>query len=170
MKEKVLKIVKVRDVKTPERGTEFSAGLDFYIPNDFNNGNDYVVEPQTDVLIKSGIRACIPSGFMLMAAEKSGIATSKTAMIEAGNTPKSSNPDSSLVIGAKIVDEDYQGEIGLHIINVGNRNTVVRPGQKITQFILVPVVYCDVEVHNNPEDIFAAETQRGTGGFGSTNV
>lgn len=164
-----LKFTKVRNVKSPERGTPYSAGLDFFIPEDFNNGEPYEIKPHTDVLIKSGIRAALPSGVMLMCADKSGIATSKTALLNANMPIKWSNPESSLIVGAKIVDEDYQGEIGLHIINVGNRPTVILPGQKISQFIMVPVIYCDLEEYDTPEEIFTETTERGEGGWGSTN-
>lgn len=165
-----LKFVKVRNVKSPSRGTEFSAGLDFYVPEDFNNGTTYYLQPQHDVLIKSGIRALLPHGVMLMGADKSGIATSRNAMIEAGNTPKPGNPMSSLKIGAKIIDEDYQGEIGLHIINVGNAEAKIEPGQKITQFIMVPVIYCDLVEYPHPDLLFTETTERGEDGFGSTSV
>lgn len=33
---KQMKITKIREVKTPTRGTECSAGLDFYVPKGFN--------------------------------------------------------------------------------------------------------------------------------------
>ena len=164
----IVKFVKVRDVKTPERGTSVAAGTDFFVPYDFNDGQPYLLEPQHDILIKSGIRASLPAGTMWMGADKSGVATSKSAMSKAGNTPKSSNPDSSLKVGAKIIDEDYQGEIGLHIINIGNAPTWIEPGQKIVQFILVPVIYPELIECNNVEDVFTTETERGEGGFGST--
>ena len=164
----IVKFVKVRDVKTPERGTSVAAGTDFFIPYDFNNGQPYLLEPQRDILIKSGIRASLPAGTMWMGADKSGVATSKTAMAEAGNTPKASNPESSLKVGAKIIDEDYQGEIGLHIINIGNAPTWIEPGQKIVQFILVPVIYPELIECATVEDVFDTETERGEGGFGST--
>ena len=163
-----LKYVKVRDVKSPERGTAVAAGTDFFVPYDFNNGQPFLLEPHHDVLIKSGIRAALPEGVMLMGADKSGVATSKAAMAQAGNTPKDSNPDSSLKVGAKIIDEDYQGEIGLHIINIGNKPTWINPGQKIVQFIMVPVFYPELEEYNSPEEIFPEVTARGEGGFGST--
>ena len=50
-----IKFVKVRDVKTPERGTSVAAGTDFFVPYDFNDGQPYLLKPQEDLLIKSGI-------------------------------------------------------------------------------------------------------------------
>lgn len=160
-----MKIAKVRDVKTPVRGTEKSAGIDFFVPNDFNT---VVLRPGRDLLIPSGIKAAVPKGFMLMAAEKSGVVTSKKAAIIAGRTPKPAAYNSIVILGAKIVDEDYQGEIHIHLINVGDAPVVIKPGTKISQFILVPVSYDDVEVVPE-EQLFSEITKRGDGGFGSTD-
>ena len=71
---------KVRDVKSPERGTTSSAGIDFFVPNDFP---ETIVGPHCDVLIPSGIRARIPNGFMLIGENKSGVVTSYDACIQA---------------------------------------------------------------------------------------
>lgn len=159
-----MKVAKVRDVKTPERGTAKSAGIDFFVPNDFV---EKVLPPRRDMLIPSGIKADVPEGFMLMAAEKSGVVTSKEACIFIGRTPKPTAFDSIVILGAKIVDEDYQGEIHIHLINVGRKPVVINPGTKIAQFILVPVSYENVEVV--PEDqLFSEVSDRGDGGFGST--
>ena len=163
-----VKFVKVRNVKTPERGTSVAAGTDFFVPFDFNDGQPFLLKPHHDILIKSGIRAALPAGTMWMGADKSGVATSKNAMRLAGNEPKISNPESSLKVGAKIIDEDYQGEIGLHIINIGDSEQWIEPGQKIVQFILVPVIYPELIECATVDEVFTCETERGEGGFGST--
>ena len=159
-----MKIAKVRDVKTPERGTDKSAGIDFFIPNDFI---EKILPPQRDMLIPSGIKAKIPEGYMLMGAEKSGVVTSRQAAVLAGRTPKPTAYSSIVVLGAKIVDEDYQGEIHIHLVNVGNEYITIKPGTKIAQFILVPISYDGIEVVPETE-LFSEETDRGEGGFGST--
>ena len=160
-----MKIARVRDVKLPERGTDKSAGIDFFVPNDFA---PTVVLPGMDLLIPSGIKADVPEGFMLMAADKSGIVTSKNACVKAGREPKPTAFNSIVVIGAKIVDEDYQGEIHIHIINVGLRPVRINPGMKISQFILVPVSYDSIEEVSENE-LFSYISDRGNGGFGSTD-
>ena len=161
-----MKILKVRNVKTPTRGTDKSAGIDFYVPKDFKS---FLLKPFDDLLIPSGIKANIPEGYMLMAAEKSGVATTKDACIHAGREPKPEAFISPTVLGAKIVDEDYQGEIHIHIINVGCQSITIKPGMKIAQFILVPVLYDTIEEVTSEEELYnGVETQRGKGGFGST--
>jgi len=142
-----MKIIKTRPVKTPTRGTNKSAGIDFYIPNDFECT---ILRPGEDILIPSGIKANIPTWYMLMAANKSGIATKN-----------------KLIKGAEIVDEDYTGEIHIHVFNAGKANDILEAGKKIIQFILVPVNYEEVEVVDQLDSI---ETQRGESGFGSTGI
>ena len=160
-----MKISKVRNVKTPLRGTPVSAGLDFFVPNDFK---EVKLAPQCDMLIPSGIKAKLPEGYMLMAADKSGVVTSYQAAEKAGRKPKAEAFDTIIILGAKIVDEDYQGEIHIHLVNVGNAPVIIKPGMKIAQFILVPVSYENVEVV--PEiELFNETSERGDGGFGSTD-
>lgn len=159
-----MKFAKVRDVKSPERGTSKSAGIDFFVPND---SKAIKLWPGTDVLIPSGIKASIPEGFMLMAADKSGVVTSSEAAEAIGRKVKKGAFDSVVILGAKIVDEDYQGEIHIHLVNIGRTPVVIRPGTKIAQFILVPVSYDTLE--EVPEaELFSSTTDRGDGGFGST--
>lgn len=160
-----MNIAKVRNVRTPERGTDKSAGIDFFIPESFI---ERTLAPQRDILIPSGIKANVPEGYMLMAADKSGVVTSKYAVAANGREPKPTAFNSVLVLGAKIVDEDYQGEIHIHLVNVGNEHVLLKPGMKIAQFILVPVSYDTVNVVDE-KDLFTEESERGEGGFGSTN-
>jgi dUTP pyrophosphatase len=142
-----MKISKVRDVKTPNRGTPLSAGIDFYVPDDFE---EHTVSPSESLLIPSGIKAQVPKGYALVAFNKSGVAVKK-----------------SLIVGACLVDEDYQGEIHVHLVNVGYEQQLVRPGDKVTQFVLLPVNYACIE--EVPLDcLYDSETERGEGGFGST--
>ena len=160
-----MKIAKVRDVKTPERGTAKSAGIDFFVPNDFE---ERLLQPGEDMLIPSGIKAEVLENFMLMAAEKSGVVTSRQAAEKAGRAPKPRAYSSVVILGAKIVDEDYQGEIHIHIINVGRESVCIKPGTKIAQFILVPVSYDSIE--EVPEsELFSEVSERSDGGFGSTD-
>lgn len=142
-----MKITKTRNVKTPERGTPMSAGLDFFIPSDYQTIH---LSPGMAVLIPSGIKANVPVGKALIAHEKSGICTKL-----------------GLIVGAKVVDEDYQGEIHLHLLNVGNQVVELKPDMKIVQFLLIDVDYCDIEVVDE-KVLFSETTQRGEGGFGST--
>jgi dUTP pyrophosphatase len=145
----MLKISKIRNVKTPERGTARSAGIDFFIPNDFETE---ILKPHERILIPSGVKANIPEGFALIAYNKSGIATKK-----------------GLIVGATVCDSDYQGEIHLSLINTSNNNITITAGEKIVQFILKPIGIHDIlEVSEN--ELFSEITERNDGGFGSTGT
>lgn len=158
-----MKFSKVRDVKSPVRGTGKAAGIDFFIPENFYAQ----LHPHDDLLIPSGIKMEIPEGYMLMAADKSGIVTSKWACQKAKREPKKDAFESPILIGARIVDEDYQGEIHIHLINLGEQIVFIKPGMKIAQFILVPVSYEKLE--EVPEaELFSRFSERGEGALGST--
>lgn len=145
-----MKISKIRDVKTPVRGTPLSAGLDFFVPNDFP-GIHYLL-PGDSVNIPSGIKVKVPHGFALIFKNKSGVALKK-----------------GLQVGACVVDEDYQGEVHLHVRNISSDVQSISPGEKLVQALLVPVEYCEVEVVDE-EKLYEEKTERGEGGFGSTGT
>lgn len=149
--ENVMKFSRVREVKSPTRGTSKSAGIDFYVPGDFTSGGEYFIKPGENVLIPSGIKAKVPTGYALIAFNKSGVATKK-----------------GLYVGACVVDEDYQGEIHLHLTNVGDKTAAIQKDDKIAQFILLPVYYA-TPVEVPIQELYDSTTERGVGGFGSTD-
>ena len=143
-----MKISKIRDVKTPTRGTSQSAGIDFFVPE----GISETLNPGKSCLIPSGIKANVPENHALIAFNKSGVAVKK-----------------KLHVGACVVDEDYQGEIHINLTNVGNETVNVESGEKIIQFVLVPISYTDILVVEEG-NLFEKTTKRGSGGFGSTGT
>ena len=142
-----MKILKTRNVKLPSRGTPSSAGIDFYTPNDFETAS---LKPGQSVLIPSGIKVQVPRGYALIAFNKSGVAVKQC-----------------LSVGACVVDEDYEGEVHLHMINTSDKDQVITTGQKLVQFVLIPVAYFDIE---EVEELQSRNTERGEGGFGSTGL
>lgn len=147
-----MKITKVREVKTPVRGTPGSAGIDFFVPDDFP-GTHFLIPGQA-VNIPSGIHVRLPLGTALIAMNKSGMAVKK-----------------DLQVGASVIDEDYQGEVHLHVRNIGTDMQEINPGDKLVQMLLVPILYNDVQIVDSLEDLYKGETtERGTGGFGSTGT
>lgn len=160
---------KIRNVKSPCRGMSGSAGLDFFVPRGFVStcqvtGNTFrdagalksndalILGERAGVNIPSGIRAEVPRGFVLVAFNKSGVA------LKAG-----------LQVGACVVDEDYQGEIHLHVTNVGAGAARIVAGQKLVQFLLLPV--CSANVFEIPDSkMHQLSTTRGHNGFGSTGT
>ena len=146
-----MKILKTRDVKTPTRANPTDAGIDFFIPNDFVSKT---LNHNEAVLIPAGVKVCIPEGHALIAFNKSGVATKK-----------------NLVIGACVIDEPYQGEVHIHVINVGKEPQILNAGDKITQFICLPINYVTVEEVKDEFELYSGlVSSRGEGGFGSTGT
>lgn len=146
-----MKILKIRTVKTPHRGTPGSAGIDFFVPEEVGL---QLIAPGKSAFIASGIKAKVPKGFALIAMNKSGVALK------------------GLQVGACVVDEDYQGEIHLHVTNISADMYVkIDPGMKLLQMLLVPISLEGIEEVGSEEELFEGEeTERGSGGFGSTGI
>lgn len=135
---------KVADVKTPSYGTPGSAGLDFYIPDGAAPGL-LAVRPLESIIIPSGIKCKIPEGYC-------GVFLNKSSVAKLG-----------LIVGAQVIDSDYRGEVHLHIINASDRVVILEPGQKIAQMLIMPAGRAQLV-----EGPVAADTERNSGGFGST--
>lgn len=139
----------VGNVQAPCRAHEHDAGIDFFVPNDFVETYIY---PNDGIKIPTGVKVNIPEGTALMAFNKSGVATKH-----------------GLIKGAELADCGYQGELHIHVINTSNKLVKISPGMKIIQFVLVPILTPALE--QVPEnELFAAKSERGEGGFGSTGT
>ncbi len=64
-----------------------------------------------------------------------------------------------------VIDSDYTGEILCILVNHGNEDVTIFPGDRIAQILFMPV--CRAELFEVDE---LTDTHRGTGGFGSTGV
>ncbi len=151
-----LKFFRLReDAKIPQRVHPTDAGMDiFYCPNGDNMGKLYNTKPfwipaGTSRVLSTGLKVEVPEGYMLEIKNKSGVASKR-----------------QLLVGACVVDPGYNGEIYINLHNLGVTTQIIKPGEKIAQAVLVPVVHCNaVEAK---EDDLNQDTERGTGGFGST--
>lgn len=169
-----MKFTKIRKVSSPVRGNLADAGIDFFIPEDVHciknqesgklivNVKDVTdttdfkvfVPPGKSILIGSGIKVRIPEDYALIGFNKSGIAVKK-----------------NLILGACVIDEKYSGEIHFDLKNIGDEIVILMPGDKIAQFILIPVNYSIPEEVINEEELYKDwESTRGDGGFGSTGT
>ena len=164
---------KVRDVKSPMRGTVHSAGIDFFVPNDltydqlleknkqthsnFNwieDTKNIIVLAHNSILIPSGLHIHIPHGYMMMLGNKSGVAVKK-AFDVCGN----------------IIDSDYQGEFCFHVINTTAYVQTIELGEKLVQGLIVPILQCDIVEKESVSILYQDHiSERKTGGFGSTGT
>ena len=62
-----------------------------------------------------------------------------------------------------VIDSDYRGEISVVLHNHGRTEQTVSPGERIAQLVITPVI---TPVYEETEEL--TDTNRGTGGFGST--
>ena len=146
----MLKFCKVRDVKSPVRAHEGDAGIDFFMPNDVGAVD---LKHGDSALIPSGIKVDVPHGLALIFFNKSGVASKKR-----------------LDVMACVVDHGYQGEVHLNLINNGHGVQRLVPGEKLLQGILVPVALSS-PVETSADDMWLeTQSQRGSGGFGSTGT
>ena len=144
-----MKFSKVRDVKTPSRGHKYDAGIDFFVPNDMGIT---IVSPGKQCIIDTGIKVDVPEGYALIAFNKSGVATGK-----------------QLLVGACVIDHGYQGTININLHNVSNESQLVRPGEKIVQFVLMKLGNHEL-LEVDEKSLYESVSDRGTGKFGSTGT
>ena len=143
----ILKIKKVSpNAIIPKFMTEHSAGMDIsaclYEP--------VIILPMGRNLIPTGIAVSIPQGYELQIRPRSGLAIKHGITLL--NTPGT-------------IDSDYRGEIKIILINLSNENFIVKHGDRIAQMVLNKVERINFEIVETLD-----ETDRGSGGFGSTGV
>ena len=63
------------------------------------------------------------------------------------------------------IDSDYRGEICIILVNLGDEDFVIHNGDRIAQAVIAPVVQCNFIKTDKIN-----ETERASGGFGSTGV
>lgn len=135
------------DAIVPTRGSEKAAGYDLYCYCD----NGYVqILPHTTKMIHSGIAAAIPNGYFGGIYARSGLASKQ------GLRPAN-------CVG--VIDSDYRGEIMVALHNDTDVSQMVKKGDRIAQFIVQP--YLDFEFEEVKD---LDNTERGSGGFGSSGV
>ncbi len=108
------------------------------------------IPPGGRALIPTGLRVALPTGHEWQIRPRSGLA------LKNGIT---------LVNSPGTIDEDYRGEVGVILLNTGAEAFVVERGMRVAQAVLAPVTRAVFE-----EVVVLPETQRGTGGFGSTGA
>ena len=130
----------------PKYETQGASGLDISA----NINEDLTLAINESILVPTGIAVSIPQGFEIQIRPRSGLAAKKG--ISVLNTPGT-------------IDADYRGEIKVILINHGNEPFVIRNGDRIAQMVVCPIVQAKFEQVDELSD-----TERGSGGFGSTGV
>lgn len=133
--------------KLPEYKTAGAAGADVYAVVNM------VLMPGQRGLVRTGLGCRISAGYELQVRPRSGLALKNGVTVL--NTPGT-------------VDGDYQGELSVNLVNLGNDLFYIDKGDRIAQIVIAPI-YWPKAVRWVSADAHEA-TERGAGGFGSTGV
>lgn len=146
-------------LKTPNLSLqEYDSGRIIFVQNDAVLGLHIVLGPNERVLIPTGLRISPGRNTELQVRPRSGLPLKKGLLIT--NSPGT-------------VDEDYMGELGIGLVNVGTNPVAIAHGDRIAQVLLAPVLRLTDETtvfldHDVTMESLLGTTDRGTGGFGST--
>lgn len=108
-----------------------------------------VIEVGGRALVPTGLRMAIPAGFEAQVRPRSGLALKHGIMLT--NSPGT-------------IDSDYRGPVGVILQNMGEAPFRVAHGDRIAQLVVAPALQAVFELAP------LEETERGTGGFGSTGI
>ena len=141
-----IRIVNKSNNDLPQYATKASAGIDLRA----NLKADVIMRPLERTIIPTGLFMEIPVGFEAQVRPRSGLAIKKGITVL--NTPGT-------------IDADYRGEIMIILINLSNETFVVKHGERIAQMVIAAHEQAE---WNLVDDL--SQTERGSGGFGSTGV
>ena len=128
------------DALLPTRGSVGAVGYDLY------SNCDGVIPSSERMLVSTGIAVVLPKGVYGRVAPRSGLAVKH-----------------GIQVGAGVIDPDYTGEVKVVLFNHGEKDFEVKKGDRIAQLVLEKCETPLIEEINIVED-----TERGSGGFGST--
>lgn len=135
-----MKIVLEKNAKV-SRAHPTDAGLDLYS----RDTERRTILPGGSATFDTGVHVELPKGTMGLIFSKSGL------NVKWGLTSEG------------IIDEDYTGSIKVKLYNHSRNRYEVKPGDKISQLIVVPIIIPELEFVDKLED-----TERGDNGFGSS--
>jgi dUTP pyrophosphatase len=133
-------------VPLPQQQTAGSAGFDLCAALT----EPVVLQPGERRLLPTGLALAIPSGYEGQVRSRSGLALRHGLSVL--NAPGT-------------IDSDYRGEVGVVLINHGREPVEIRPQERIAQLVVAAVASVVVQAVTELD-----ETERGSGGYGSTGV
>ena len=141
-----VKVVNKSKHELPHYSTIASAGMDLRA----NIDESITLKPLERTIVKTGIFMEIPVGYEAQVRPRSGLAFKKGVTVL--NSPGT-------------VDADYRGEVGVILVNLSSVEFIIQDGERIAQMVIAKH-----EQANWIEVDILDETERGSGGFGSTGV
>ncbi len=142
-----INITKLRDnAILPEYQTEHSSGMDLHAAIE----KPVTLKPLERAVIPTGLTIALPNGREAQVRARSGLAAKHGI---------------AMANGVGTIDADYRGEIGVILINLGQKTFIVEPNMRIAQLIIAKyekITWQEVKT--------LEKTNRNQGGFGSTGV
>jgi dUTP diphosphatase len=130
----------------PAYQSEHAAGFDLVaaVPED----GALILDPSDRVLVPTGLVFELPQGYEAQIRPRSGLALKHGVTVL--NSPGT-------------IDADYRGEVKVLLVNLGNERFLIQRGDRIAQAVIAPVTHVEITAAEALSD-----TERGSGGFGST--
>lgn len=129
------------EARTPVYGHQGDAGFDLF------SCLQLTIKPGETATVPTGLQMAIPSGYVGLIWDKSGIAMSGVHRL------------------AGVVDSGYRGEVRVVLTNLGKEPFIIHSGMKIAQMLIQPVQTVEIVEVDSLD-----RTTRGEGGFGSTGL
>jgi dUTP pyrophosphatase len=144
-----VKIKKLNNnAQIPTYGSRSSAGADLYAY--IENEDGITIDAGQTEFIHTGISIEFPDGYVALVYARSGLACKQ------GLAPANK-------VG--VVDSDYRGEIIVALHNHSSIPRKIKNGDRIAQIVFAPYYSADFTLADE-----LSNTERGTGGFGSTGI
>ena len=124
----------------PVRAHKTDAGLDI------RSRDTQIVPAKESAIFRTGVHVELPEGTAGILVSKSGLNTKHD------------------ITSTGLIDEGYTGEIVVKLYNHGGYDYTVNAGDKISQLVIIPVRYEEVELVEELD----MDTDRGSNGFGSS--
>ncbi|EQC46341.1 dUTP diphosphatase [Bacteriovorax sp. Seq25_V] len=132
----------------PSYETTGAAGAD--LRASIGPGESLVIHPGQRLLVPTGLAFEIPHGYEVQIRPRSGMSLKTDILVV--NSPGT-------------IDCDYRGEVKIILGNFGSSDYTINHGDRIAQMVIAPVLQADFQVVDSLSD-----TERGSGGFGSTGT
>ena len=139
-----VRVVNKSNNALPKYETLGSAGLDLRA----NLTDNVIIPVGKHLLVSTGLFIQLPNGYEAQIRPRSGLAAKFGITVL--NSPGT-------------IDADYRGEIAVNLINLGDKDFEISNGDRIAQMVINKIEQISFE-----SVLFLDETERGTGGFGST--
>ena len=142
----VIRLPHMDGIDLPKFETDQAAGADLRAAIDA----PVILEPGERRLVPTGFCMALPAGYEAQVRPRSGLALKHGITVL--NSPGT-------------IDADYRGEVGVLIINHGQKAFTVNRGDRFAQMVIAPVTQGVFNVVQTLSD-----TDRGSGGYGSTGT